>query len=69
MAKNTPILNGAFEVIGIVPGLVGYKKGYVDLSKINAAEAEKLVKQGFPYLRKVEKQVKKLEEPKEDKGK
>lgn len=53
MAKNTKILDGTYEVLGIVPGLVGYAGGKVDLSKITAAQAEKLVAQGFPYMRKV----------------
>lgn len=54
MAKNTLILNGTYEVLGLVPGPVGYKGGEVDLSQITSAQAEKLVAQKFPYLRKVE---------------
>ncbi len=53
--KKQLILDGAFEVVGLIPGPVGYKSGVVDLSKIGAPEAEKLVKDGFPYLRKVPK--------------
>lgn len=69
MAKNTAILDGAYEVIGIKPGPVGYKGGEVDLSRITAAQAEKLVKQEFPYLRKVEKAAKKAAEAEPEKGK
>mgnify|MGYP005753781945 CR=1 FL=1 len=65
MAKNTAILDGAYEVIGIKPGPVGYKGGTVDLSKITASQAEKLVAQGFPYLRKVDKKATKAEKPTE----
>lgn len=68
MAKNTAILEGAYEVIGIKPGPVGYKGGEVDLSRITAAQAEKLVAQKFPYLRKVEASKKAVPAP-EDEGK
>lgn len=54
MAKNTLILDGTYEVLGLVPGPVGYKDGTVDLSTIDAAQAEKLIAQKFPYLRKVQ---------------
>ena len=70
-AKGTPILNGAYEVLHVVPGPIGYKTGTVDLSRITAAQAEKLVAQGFPYLRKAEKPPKPPKPPKEqdeDKG-
>jgi hypothetical protein len=50
--KTTPILNGAYEVIGLVPGLCGSVFGMVDLSRIKADMAEKLIKAGFPYLRR-----------------
>lgn len=69
MAKNTAILEGAYEVIGIKPGPVGYKGGEVDLSRITAAQAEKLIAQKFPYLRKVEKAAKKAAEAEQEKGK
>lgn len=59
MAKHTKILDGAYEVLGLVPGPVGYKSGIVDLSKITAAEAAELVRSGFPYLRKVTQRPKK----------
>lgn len=49
------ILDGAYEVLGLVPGPVGYKGGTVDLSRIDAAKAEELIAQNFPYLRKVTK--------------
>ena len=51
--KNTKILDGAYEVVGLVPGPVGYKNGVVDLSKITATEADELITMGFPYLKKV----------------
>lgn len=64
--KSTPILDGAYEVVGIVPGPIGFKDfGIVDLSKINAAKAEKLVNAGCPYLRKVEKKATKAEKASE----
>lgn len=69
MAKETLILDGTYAVIGLVPGKVGYKGGMVDLSKINAAQAEKLVAQGFPYLRKVEKSSKKSADTDPEKAK
>lgn len=60
--KTTPILDGAYEVVGIVPGPIGYKNfGIVDLSKISAAKAEQLVKAGCPYLKKVEKKASKAQ--------
>jgi len=52
MAKTIPILDGAYEVIGVIPGEIGYQGGKVDLSKISAAKAEQLVQDGFPYLRR-----------------
>lgn len=59
MAASTPILNGAYEVVGVVPGPIGYKNfGIVDLSKLTPAKAEQLVKAGCPYLRKVKVPVK-----------
>lgn len=56
--KGTPILNGAYEVILVKPGVIGYGKSFVDLSKLTPAKAEELVKQGCPYLRKVAKRSK-----------
>jgi hypothetical protein len=50
--KTTPILNGTYEVIGLVPGPCGSKLGMVDLSKLTPAKAQKLVDINFPYLRK-----------------
>ncbi len=61
MAKHTAILDGAYEVVGIVPGKVGYKGSEVDLTQITAAQADKLVTQGFPYLKKVEKKASKAD--------
>jgi hypothetical protein len=65
MAKNTAILGGAYEVLGLVPGKVGWIGGVVDLSKINTEQAEQLIQEGFPYLKKVEKKAK---AEKEDNG-
>jgi hypothetical protein len=60
--KTTPILDGAYEVVGIVPGPIGSGAfGIVDLSKIPAKKAEQLVKSGCPYLRKVEKKTTKAD--------
>ncbi|MFN3802180.1 hypothetical protein [Belliella pelovolcani] len=53
--KTTPILDGTYEVVGLVPGPCATKFGVVDLSKIKADMAKKLVEANFPYLRKVEK--------------
>jgi len=61
MAKNTPILDGAYEVLGLVPGRVGWSSGVVDLSKITAKQAEKLIEEKFPYLRKVDKKAAKAD--------
>lgn len=56
--KTTPILDGAYEVVGVVPGPIAFKTfGIIDLSKIKADKAEALVKAGCPYLRKVEKKT------------
>lgn len=56
--KTTAILDGAYEVVGLVPGPIGYKDfGIVDLSKLTEDKAEKLVKAGCPYLKKVEKKA------------
>ena len=62
MGKNTAILGGAYEVIGLVPGKVGWIGGVVDLSKITAEQAEKLIEEGFPYLQKAEKKASKKTE-------
>lgn len=50
--KSTPILDGAYEVIGIVPGKVGCPLGEVDLSRLTPELAEKLIAIKLPYLRK-----------------
>jgi len=55
--KGTPILEGAYEVLHVKPGVIGYGKSFVDLSKLTPAKAEELVKAGCPYLRKVEKKA------------
>jgi hypothetical protein len=52
--KSTPILDGAYEVIGIVPGKVGCPLGEVDLSRLTPELAEKLIAIKLPYLRRVE---------------
>lgn len=59
--KLTPILDGAYLVVGLVPGPCGSVLGEVDLSTIKADVAERLIKAGFPYLKKApEKLVKKV---------
>jgi hypothetical protein len=57
--KTTPILNDAYEVVGVIPGLVGSPIGLVDLSKITVSKAEQLVDLGFPYLKKASPKPKK----------
>ncbi len=53
--KGTAILDGAYEVLHVKPGVIGFGKSFVDLGKLTPAKAEELVKAGCPYLRKVEK--------------
>lgn len=60
--KTTPILNGAYEVVGIVPGPIGTPIGMVDLSRIPEPTAERLVALGIPYLKKAAKARKTKEE-------
>lgn len=60
--KTTPILNGAYEVVGIVPGQVGTPLGMLDLSKINAGTADKLIALKVPYLKKADPAKKKKDE-------
>jgi hypothetical protein len=66
--KDTPkmsaALEGKFEVVGVLPGVIAGKKyGTVDLRTISLAKAEQLVKDGFPYLKKIEKAAKVAESP------
>lgn len=66
--KSTPILDGAYEVIGIVPGKVGCPLGEVDLSRLTPEMAEKLIAIKLPYLRraveaKPKGKVKKVKSP------
>ena len=57
--KLSPVLEGKFEAVGVQPGIVAGKKfGTVDLRTISLEKAEALVKEGFPYLKKIEKQSK-----------
>lgn len=63
MGKHATILGGAYEVVGVVPGEIGYKGGSVDLRTIDEAHAAKLVKAGFPYLKKAETKSTKQAEP------
>lgn len=51
--KNQTILDGAYEVLHVVPGPIGYKRNLIDLRTISVQQAEELIKQGFPYLKKV----------------
>lgn len=58
--KETPklsaALEGKFEAVGVLPGVItGKKYGTVDLRTISLEKAQKLVEAGFPYLKKVEK--------------
>lgn len=57
--KLSPALEGKFEAVGVVPGVItGKKFGTVDLRTLSLAKAEELVKAGFPYLKKIEKATK-----------
>lgn len=62
--KLSPALQGKFEAVGVLPGVIagGKKFGTVDLRTVSLAKAEKLVEAGFPYLKKAEK-VTKASEP------
>jgi hypothetical protein len=53
--KSTTILDGQFEVIGLVPGPVLCALGKVDLAKITVSQARDLLAINFPYLREVVK--------------
>jgi hypothetical protein len=54
--KLSPALDGKFIAVGVLPGVItGKKYGTVDLRTISLAKAEKLVNEGFPYLKKIEK--------------
>jgi len=58
MAKRgTLILDGAYEVLYVKPGVIGFGKSFVDLRKLTPEKAEQLVKAGCPYLRKVDKKT------------
>ncbi|MFN3758454.1 MAG: hypothetical protein ACK4SF_04485 [Algoriphagus aquaeductus] len=57
--KLSPAIEGKFEAVGVLPGVItGKKFGTVDLRSISLEQAEELVKKGFPYLKKSEKAVK-----------
>jgi hypothetical protein len=59
-SKASPALSGKFEIVGVNPGVVFTKKfGDVDLRTISLDMAEKLVKNGFRYLKKIESKVSK----------
>ena len=51
-------LNGKFEVVGVLPGVVQFGRQTVDLRKVSLEDAEKLYQAKFPYLKKVEKTTK-----------
>jgi hypothetical protein len=52
--KASPALEGKFEVIGVVPGLINVPHyGNVDLRSVSLELAEKLYADGCPYLKKV----------------
>lgn len=60
--KPSPHIAGKFEVVGVLPGVIVTKKhGDVDLRTISAEMADTLVKEGFRYLKRVEKQAKEVE--------
>ena len=61
--KHTPILGGAYEVVGVKPGLIGYQGGKVDLSKVSEAKAAQLVKDGCPYIVKATPKPASTKEP------
>lgn len=62
--KLSPALEGKFINVGVHPGVVvGKKFGTVDLRTISLAKAEELVKSGFPYLKKIEKEPKTTSAP------
>lgn len=57
--KLSPALEGKFKNVGVLPGVItGKKYGTVDLRTISLEKAEELVKKGFPYLQKIEKEPK-----------
>jgi hypothetical protein len=60
MGKTTKILNGKYEVVGVLPGPIGTRMGILDLSKIDDKTAEKLISTGTSYLRKVKPEAKKV---------
>ena len=39
-----------FEIVGIGIGITAFKNELIDLSTINIADAERLVKKGFPHI-------------------
>jgi hypothetical protein len=54
VVKPSPALEGKFEVIGVVPGLINVPNyGNVDLRWVSLELAEKLYAEGCPYLKKV----------------
>jgi hypothetical protein len=54
-AKVSRHIEGKYTVVGVFPGPIHTKKyGTVDLRSISESMAEKLVKEGFRYLKKVE---------------
>lgn len=54
--KLSPAIEGKFEAVGVLPGVItGKKYGTVDLRSISLEKAQKLVDAGFPYLKKIEK--------------
>lgn len=49
-------LQGKFEMVGYVPGKFRLKDGRtVDTTSMSLAQAEELVKNGFKYLKKIDK--------------
>lgn len=50
--KISPAIEGQFEMVGILPGIVIIKGQEVDFTKISLEQAEELHKNGCRYLKK-----------------
>lgn len=58
-AELSSALKGKFEMVGYQPGEFRLKNGSkIDTRTISMARAEELVKDGFPYLKKIGKEDK-----------
>lgn len=64
-AKPSPQISGFYKVVGVAPGIIVTKKhGDVDLRSISLEKAHALHKDGFRYLKKIEKPAKELPDKK-----